>query len=161
LPIPSYVSVTNLDNNRSIVVRVNDRGPFHDARLIDLSYVGALKLGFADQGTARVLVEYLDPSQPTATENLSADSSQSASSEDPEQEAFQDRYLQVGAFNDLDSAQILQKKVQDHTSLPISVQKKDQLFKVWVGPIVGKLELQQLRKALLDAANISGFIISE
>ena len=51
LPIPSYVRVTNLDNHRSAIVRVNDRGPFHSERLIDLSYAAAVKLGFADRGT--------------------------------------------------------------------------------------------------------------
>ena len=59
LPIPSFLRVTNLDNNRSIVVRVNDRGPFHGNRLIDLSYAAALKLGYADRGTARVQLEAL------------------------------------------------------------------------------------------------------
>ena len=57
LPIPSFLRVTNLDNNRSIVVRVNDRGPFHGDRVIDLSYAAALKLGYADRGTARVQLE--------------------------------------------------------------------------------------------------------
>ncbi len=57
LPIPSYLRVVNLDNNRSIVVRVNDRGPFHNDRIIDLSYAAAVKLGFADRGTARVQLE--------------------------------------------------------------------------------------------------------
>ena len=60
LPIPSYVRVTNLDNHRTAIVRVNDRGPFHSERLIDLSYAAAVKLGFADQGTARVMVELVD-----------------------------------------------------------------------------------------------------
>ena len=57
LPIPSFLKVTNLDNNRSIVVRVNDRGPFHGDRIIDLSYAAALKLGYAEIGTARVELE--------------------------------------------------------------------------------------------------------
>ena len=57
LPIPSFLRVTNLDNNRSIVVRVNDRGPFHGERLVDLSYAAALKLGYADRGTARVQLD--------------------------------------------------------------------------------------------------------
>ncbi len=57
LPIPSFLRVTNLDNNRSIVVRVNDRGPFHGDRIIDLSYAAAVKLGYADRGTARVRLE--------------------------------------------------------------------------------------------------------
>ncbi len=60
LPIPSYVRVTNLDNHRTAIVRVNDRGPFHSERLIDLSYAAAVKLGFADQGTTRVMVELID-----------------------------------------------------------------------------------------------------
>ena len=57
LPIPSFLQVTNLDNNRSIVVRVNDRGPFHGDRIVDLSYAAALKLGYAERGTARVELE--------------------------------------------------------------------------------------------------------
>ncbi|MCR9276368.1 MAG: septal ring lytic transglycosylase RlpA family protein [Pseudomonadaceae bacterium] len=57
LPVPTYVRVTNLDNQRSTIVRVNDRGPFHPHRIIDLSYAAAVKLGFEDHGTARVLVE--------------------------------------------------------------------------------------------------------
>ena len=60
LPIPSYVRVTNLENARSIVVRVNDRGPFHAERVIDLSYAAAVKLGVIQHGTAPVRVEALD-----------------------------------------------------------------------------------------------------
>jgi rare lipoprotein A len=59
LPLPSYVRVTNLENRRSLVVRVNDRGPFHQGRLIDLSVRAAKLLGFYDKGVARVRVEYL------------------------------------------------------------------------------------------------------
>ena len=61
LPIPTYVRVTNQENRRSVIVRVNDRGPFHESRIIDLSYVAALKLGFAANGTAKVSVEALNP----------------------------------------------------------------------------------------------------
>lgn len=59
LPLPSFARVTNLDNGRSIVVRVNDRGPFHPGRVIDLSYAAAVKLGYRERGTARVRVEAL------------------------------------------------------------------------------------------------------
>ncbi|HWT69981.1 MAG TPA: septal ring lytic transglycosylase RlpA family protein [Pseudomonas sp.] len=61
LPLPSYVRVTNLDNNRSVILRVNDRGPFYSDRIIDLSYAAAKKLGYAETGTARVKVEGIDP----------------------------------------------------------------------------------------------------
>lgn len=59
LPLPSVVSVTNLENGRSLKLRVNDRGPFHDGRLIDVSRKAALELGFEDKGVARVRVEVL------------------------------------------------------------------------------------------------------
>lgn len=62
LPIPSYARVTNLANGRTVVVRVNDRGPFHKERIIDLSYAAAHKLGYVAQGSTRVLVEQLAPS---------------------------------------------------------------------------------------------------
>ncbi len=61
LPIPSYVAVTNLRNGRRVVVRVNDRGPFHSDRLIDLSYAAAVKLGIDKSGTAPVEVRALSP----------------------------------------------------------------------------------------------------
>ena len=61
LPIPSYVRVTNLSNNRSVVVRVNDRGPFHSERIIDLSYTAALKLGYVNQGSTTVEIEQVHP----------------------------------------------------------------------------------------------------
>ncbi|MFT5082054.1 MAG: rare lipoprotein A [Lentisphaeria bacterium] len=61
LPIPSYVRVTNMANRDTVIVRVNDRGPFHGDRIIDLSYTAAKKLGFQSTGTARVTVEYIDP----------------------------------------------------------------------------------------------------
>jgi rare lipoprotein A len=61
LPLPSFAQVTNLDNGRSVVVRVNDRGPFHEGRVIDLSYAAAVKLGITQRGTGRVQVRALKP----------------------------------------------------------------------------------------------------
>lgn len=64
LPLPTYAQVTNLDNGRSIVVKINDRGPFHEDRVIDLSYTAAMKLGVVRHGTAPVEVKAIDPAQP-------------------------------------------------------------------------------------------------
>jgi len=61
LPIPSYARVTALNSGKSVVVRINDRGPFHSSRIIDLSYTAAYKLGYLGRGSARVRVESLDP----------------------------------------------------------------------------------------------------
>jgi len=61
LPLPSFARVTNLDNGKSVVVRVNDRGPFHEGRVIDLSYAAAVRLGITQRGTGRVEVRALTP----------------------------------------------------------------------------------------------------
>lgn len=61
LPLPSFARITNLDNGRSVVVRVNDRGPFHEGRVVDLSYAAAVKLGITQRGTGRVEVRALLP----------------------------------------------------------------------------------------------------
>jgi len=64
LPLPTYLEVTNLDNGKQVVVRVNDRGPFHDGRIIDLSYAAAIKLGINKHGTGRVEIRALQPGEP-------------------------------------------------------------------------------------------------
>ncbi len=61
LPLPTYVSVTNLDTKKKIIVKVNDRGPFLHGRIIDLSYAAAQKLGIARKGTGRVLINAIVP----------------------------------------------------------------------------------------------------
>jgi rare lipoprotein A len=66
LPLPSYVRVTNLDNGKSMVVRVNDRGPFHENRVIDLSYAAAVRIGVWPKGTGLVEVRAIDPEHPQA-----------------------------------------------------------------------------------------------
>lgn len=165
LPIPSYVRVTNLDNKRSIIVRVNDRGPFHGPRLIDLSYVGALKLGFADKGTAKVSIEAIDPSgsqdrlPPTPVVKLPAAATGETSKAESAVAINKGPFLQVGAFDNAAAAQILQKKVRQFTALPILVQQRDNLFKVWIGPIADNMELALIKHTLQQAANISGFTV--
>lgn len=91
LPIPSYARVTALDNGKSVVVRINDRGPFHSSRIIDLSYTAAHKLGYIARGSTRVRVESLDPA---AT--------------DTQGEAIGEGvYFQLGAFSSAGNAQKL------------------------------------------------------
>jgi rare lipoprotein A len=97
LPLPSVVRVTNLDNGRKVIVRVNDRGPFHSDRVIDLSYHTALALGFVDQGTASVVIEAIDEQNYpglVAAQALVA----------VHHETF---YLQVGAFTNVSGAEQL------------------------------------------------------
>jgi len=72
LPIPSYARVTNLSNGRSVVVRVNDRGPFHNNRIMDLSYAAAYKLGYIGAGSAQVQIDAIVPAQPTRRADAAA-----------------------------------------------------------------------------------------
>lgn len=156
LPIPSYIRVTNLDNGKSIVARVNDRGPFHEGRVVDLSYAGAVLLDYADKGTARVRVEALSPegaaAQPVAAATLSQIDSvaeQVASERRLIAEERGAEYLQVGAFANLDSAQTLVSRLSGLTSLPVFIQSDAgsngaTLHKVRVGPLSNEVSIQEL-----------------
>ncbi len=162
LPIPSYARVTNTENGRSIVVRINDRGPFHDERLIDLSYVGAMKLGYADKGTARVLVEAIDttpkpgPTPITVTPSKPAPQTLIAKAGS----ADTGQYLQVGAFTNMATAQQLQNKIRSLTSQPIILRTQDKLHKLWIGPIADNIELLSIKAMLKKTANLSTFSVT-
>jgi cell division septation protein DedD len=68
--------------------------------------------------------------------------------------------LQVGAFDQLQQAQILQKKIRGYTSHPILVQQRDLLYKVWIGPISDQLELQLIKQVLKQSFNVTGFMVN-
>ena len=143
LPLPTYVKVTNLANNRSVIVRVNDRGPFHGHRIIDLSYAAAIKLDFANKGTARVLVEAIDPRQPeprhivadTAPPQPSAEAAVNYSASAPASERI---YLQAGAFRQLDSARRLRDQLQALLNAEVAVRTEGSnasaIHRVFIGP---------------------------
>jgi rare lipoprotein A len=137
LPIPSYVEVTNLENGRSIVVRVNDRGPFHADRIIDLSYGAAVKLGYMEQGTTAVEVRALHI----------------AGVEDHRHTPGGDyRYLQVGAFSQESSARKLQAELAGQVGAPVGispVQSNDSLlYRVRIGPLADSKALRELQTLL-------------
>ena len=97
LPIPSYARVTNLDNGQCVIVRVNDRGPFVAGRIIDLSYVAALRLGIWQAGTGRVRVQGIDANDPADVRALRCGGGTQAPSPIPASGGAE-IYLQVGAF---------------------------------------------------------------
>ena len=102
LPLPSYARVTNLENGKSVIVRVNDRGPFHDNRLIDLSYAAAVKIGIWPKGTGLVEVRGIDPGQPL--QELPPPTVVTG--------GHPGIYLQVGAFADADNADRLAQRLR-------------------------------------------------
>ena len=108
LPIPSYVRVTNPENGRSVVVRVNDRGPFKKDRLIDLSYAAAHKLRIVKRGSGLVDIELINPDQPA-----SAATTPTTTTPEPQTPpAVGGFFVQVGAFRSQENANQLRDKVQ-------------------------------------------------
>ena len=97
LPIPSYVRVTGVQSGKSVVVRVNDRGPFHSDRLIDLSYSAAYKLGLVRNGSGRVRVESIDPASWAPATMAATDSEQTMAPRPVDDAAGY--WLQLGAFS--------------------------------------------------------------
>ena len=154
LPIPSFLRVTNLDNNRSIIVRVNDRGPFHGNRVIDLSYAAALKLGYADIGTARVQLDAI------ITEKLSSGSVSRVNIEPKAlssvSRVLKDQYLQIAALSSRVSATELLANVEEVIDEPVFINTvKDPtgktLYRVRVGPIGDPAELENISRKLVAA----------
>ncbi len=107
LPIPSYARVTNLANGRSAVVRINDRGPFHSDRIIDLSYAAAWKLGYADTGSARVEVESIVPGAPPSP----AFTPPPVPAAVPKPAESANAFLQLGAFSSMEAAENFRVRV--------------------------------------------------
>ena len=145
LPIPSYARVTNLDNGKSIVVRVNDRGPFHSDRIIDLSYAAAVKLGYMEQGTAQVEVEVMEV---VGVEDR----------RDPLYGNY--RYLQLGAFGREASAQTLVEALKPLLSAEVFVSAVESgdtlLYRVRVGPVDDKNHLLAVQQQLQDSGYDAG-----
>lgn len=113
LPLPSYARVTNLANGKSVIVRVNDRGPFHEDRVIDLSYAAAVKIGVWPKGTGLVEVRGIDPGEPVR--DLPPPPPAAPPGKLP------GIYLQVGAFSDAANAQQVAQRLRASNFAPVQV----------------------------------------
>lgn len=149
LPIPSYVRVTNLNNGHSVVVRVNDRGPFHDGRIIDLSYAAAQRLGFVAQGTAPVEVEIIAPDAP-ASVALETASDEGHAVRPADNATAGAVFLQVGAFSTEAAARVQADRVSGLTEQAVQVlaSSEDQLYRVRVGPFTDTIQLHEVQELL-------------
>ncbi|MEM5553067.1 septal ring lytic transglycosylase RlpA family protein [Pseudoalteromonas neustonica] len=137
LPLPSFVKVTNTSNGKSVIVRVNDRGPFHDDRLIDLSYSAAYKLGYYRQGTARVKIEAI----------TMADSTLRLS------------YIQVAAGSTLKNIEALAYTLRQQYALPTSIVEKDNIYRLRLGPIKDAEQAQQVLDKLKQNQFQNAFLL--
>lgn len=136
LPLPSYAEVTNLDNGRKVVVRVNDRGPFHDDRLIDLSYSAATKLGIVSKGTGRVEVKAVQPKQQTSKMVKPVAPIAATAKNEVQKGLF---FIQVGAFSTSSRAEQIKSQIETEVSNPVDVTElarpQGKLYRVRVGPL--------------------------
>ena len=135
LPLPTYVEVRNLRNNKSIIVRVNDRGPFAHNRIIDLSYAAAIKLDMVDTGTALVEVRAIDFDAPSGDRPTSARSEPTLDYSAPDNPG--PVYVQVGAFGSRDNVERLYRRLQRANigNVLVVTDARSELFRVRIGPV--------------------------
>ncbi len=163
LPIPCYVRVTNLDNGRTAIVRVNDRGPFHGDRIIDLSYAAATKLGYSDKGVARVSVEVIDAEQyQLARRQKQARPAPAVSAIKARpvkaDSAISQLYLQVAAFRQFESAEALRQRLLSLLDAPVLIFSSSNndatLHRVRIGPLGAPSDAERI-SAVMARENYS------
>lgn len=168
LPIPTYVEVRNLENGRRVVVRVNDRGPFHDNRIIDLSYAAASRIGMLGKGTALVEIRAIDPRTPrspanrvaraptpTAPSPRPAPGPAAAATPRPGVPPVSPRiFLQAGAFSNSGNAERLKQKLEQGLARPVRIipvsAASGAVHRVQVGPLASVEIADQVSASLLN-----------
>ena len=152
LPIPSYAKVTNLVNGRSVIVRVNDRGPFKHNRVMDLSYAAALKLDVVRSGTGRVEIISIGENTP-ARQNK------------PEASGEAQAFIQLGAYSNQDTAYRLQRRLQSDGYTDVAVNRIEQrglnLYRVRLGPLKKAGDVDFMLADLQNAGYNDAHIIIE
>lgn len=157
LPIPCYVRVTDLDNGKSVIVRINDRGPFHSDRIIDLSYAAAAKLGLIGHGTSMVEITALDPGDEIVPAPAPPIEVASVSATPPPPVGPSGGYLQIGAYIDPINAASLRDSLQsqgfDSVQIRISNRSDTVIHRVLIGPFRDQSEARTTRNRL-DSRNL-------
>lgn len=176
LPLPSYARVTNLDNGRSVIVRVNDRGPFHEDRLIDLSWAAAKKLDFLGSGTARVEVASItvepDGSMtlagnpwPEGSTPTPASRKAEAPSGEPEAPSGEALFVQLGSFSRVAPARQLEQAVRQRTGDPVRVRQittaSGEFHRVQVGPFGDPLTAERAMERLASEGFPQAMVLTD
>jgi len=186
LPLPSYVRVTNPANQKSVIVRINDRGPFHSERLIDLSYAAAYKLDILGKGSGLVEVEAIDPRtyvankpsskpqtviesnaveiKPLSEQRISSDMVQEVSAVTAEKGATNASgvFVQVGAFRLPENAKGLSKKIVDQNlveNAPVNSWFNDGVYRVRIGPYQSRTSADRAATKIKDALGLNTYIV--
>lgn len=169
LPLPSYVKVTNPSNGRSVIVRVNDRGPFKHSRIIDLSYAAAYKLRILDRGSAHVEIEAVNAASyaaqnKTATPVPKLPEASNSASNTSTQTITTPFFVQVGAFKLETNANALKQKIQNlgiADSKDIQHVYNSQLYRLKLGPYASRSKASQIAADIKQRLNINSIIHSQ
>ena len=162
LPLPSYARVTNVANGKSVVVRVNDRGPFHEDRLIDLSYAAAHRIGIIGQGSAMVDVQTIIPGSgeaPVAANTPAAPAPVAV----PVSSEAGGIFVQLGAFSAEENADAFLRKMRmDLGWLAGSMQlyRGESLYKVRAGPYPSRAEAERAAERIRQELGFTPFVLN-
>jgi rare lipoprotein A len=178
LPIPSYARVTNPANGKSVVVRINDRGPFHAGRLIDLSYTAAWKLGYIGNGSTLVEVETILPGQETAVAQARPTPAEAdpiarfATADEPpakplpEVKDARGHYLQLGAFGNRDNAEALRSRLARELGASfgnlgdkLTVQASGKLYRLQLGPWADAQEARSVADRIREVLDYAPVLV--
>lgn len=132
LPLPSYARITNLENNKQVVIRINDRGPFHSDRILDVSYAAAYKLGMLATGTARIKLEVIYIGSIAGTSSAIASINDTGN-----------HYIQLVASKDRAKLSKIAKELERKYQVKTRVQPANNMFRLQLGPI-GQAELADM-----------------
>jgi rare lipoprotein A len=168
LPLPSYVKVTNPANGRTVIVRVNDRGPFKHSRIIDLSYAAAHKLRIVERGSGRVEIEAVNAASYAAQNNNLTPAPQTTTQAEAEaqpdtslQKTMQQFFVQVGAFKLEENANALRQKIQNlgiASGNDINHVYNSQLYRLKLGPYASRSKASQIATDIKQRLNINSLI---
>ena len=191
LPLPSYVRVTNLENNKQAIVRVNDRGPFHDNRIIDLSYAAAVKLGYHSKGTTKVKLEVIHfdehnnvtiGNRPTVSyeEYLGIDAtpavashtnegmlidgetySESGAENAMQAQGEQAMFIQVAALSDAKKAKSISNVLSALYQIPAHLPEVESIYKLQLGPIYDEAIVEEVLQQLRQNGYPNAYALSQ
>ncbi len=191
LPLPSYVRVTNLENNKQAIVRVNDRGPFHDNRIIDLSYAAAVKLGYHSKGTTKVKLEVIHFDEhnnvtigntPTVSydEYLGIDATPAVASNTNEgmlidgesnselgaenatqAQGEQAMFIQVAALSDAKKAKSISNVLSALYQIPAHLPQAESIYKLQLGPIYDEAVVAEVLQQLRQNGYPNAYALSQ
>lgn len=168
LPLPSYVKVTNLRNDKQVIVKVNDRGPFVDGRIIDLSYAAAQKLDIISNGTAEVEIETVTSNSRASESNNHQPNGQltvTTLNNDSATTSSTAYYVQLGAFSQRIHAEQLLQQLTSQAIKPVSITSTNEssknLFRVRVGPFTDKQMMHTMDTRLSELGYEQTYIIVE